>query len=92
MLGLVSLVGGIVTVAFTLGLVGIVCGIIGIVVARKNAARYKTTAGCVLSIIGIILCAIIAVSFLVLLKLMPDSLGAYYLRDVISFLCFTPQA
>ena len=81
-LGLVA----IISTWFTFGISGIVCGIIGMVLASKNKREYNTTAAFVLSlialIVGIIILAVVTCMLLVLV-VMPDSIGAYYILDLI---------
>ena len=83
-----SLIMGILAIAsfwFTFGISGIVCGIIGMNLARKNRYEYKSSAGFVLSLISVIISIIILTIFLtcfLILKLMPDSIGAYYIQDL----------
>ena len=75
----------IVSLWFTLGVSGLVFGIIGISLASKNRRTYKTGAGFVLSIVALIISAIFLVVVLmsiVIVFLMPDSIGAYFIRDV----------
>ena len=84
-----TLIMGIVAIAtlwFTLGISGLVCGIIGLNLAGKNKYQYKTIAGSVLSAIALIISSIIVVinaCLILILKLMPDSIGAYYIMDII---------
>ena len=84
-----TLIMGIVAIAtlwFTLGISGLVCGIIGLNLAGKNKYQYKTAAGGVLSLIALIISSIIlviSVCIILILKLMPDSIGAYYIMDII---------
>ena len=84
-----SLILGIVSIAslwFTLGISGVVLGIIGIVLARKNRQTHSTNTGFVLCLISLIIGGIILMivgMLLLVLFLMPDSIGAYYIRDLI---------
>jgi len=88
-----SLILGIVSIVslwFTFGVSGVVLGIIGIVLARNNRQAYNTNAGFVLCLISLIIGGIFLVVVgmgLLILFLMPDSIGAYYIRDLLeSFL------
>ena len=84
-----SLVLGIIAIVstwFTLGILGLICGIIGVSLARKNMDEYNTTAGAVLSLIALIVSIIILIvvaCFIFVLKLAPDSIGAYYIEDML---------
>jgi len=65
-----SLILGIAAVAGslpTLGIAGIVCGIVGIVMARKYRFTNRTKAGFILSLIGLILGVVIPVVFIVII-------------------------
>ena len=67
-----SLVLGIISVASflpTLGIGGIVCGIIGLVFSRRERFMYRTKAAFVLSLIGLILGVIFPVAFIIILTL-----------------------
>ena len=84
-----SLILGIIAIAslwFTLGLSGLVCGIISINLARTNRQEYNTTAGFVLGqvsvFIGIVILTIV-VSCVAVIVIMPHSIGAYYLQDIL---------
>ena len=84
-LGIVALV----TTWVTFGISGIVCGIIGMSLSKKAKNEYKATAGFVLSLIAVIVSAIMLIVFamlLLVLVLMPNSLGAHYIRDIVWFL------
>ena len=56
-----SLIVGIIAIvlSFTTGIGGVILGIIGIVLARKNKLTHKTTIGFVLSLVGLIIGAIV---------------------------------
>ena len=83
-----SLVLGIVAIAslwFTFGVSGLVCGIIGINLAQKRKFEYNSNPGFVLNIVSLsisIIFLIIVVLCLFVIFLMPDSIGAYYIRDI----------
>ena len=83
-----SLIIGIVAIVslwFTLGVSGIVLGIIGTIIARKKSSEYNSITGSVLSLIAIIISAVILIIVLMSLAIifiMPDSIGAYYLQDL----------
>ena len=76
----------IVSLWFTAGLSGVVCGIIGIVSARRNKHTHDTTSGFVLCLVSLIFGAIILILVVFFLLFMfifaPDSIGAYYIRDM----------
>ena len=84
-----SLVLGIIAIAslwFTLGISGLVCGIIGINLANKNRNYYNTSTGFVLSLISLIISAFVLfifAMFILILVMAPNSIGAYYIRDMI---------
>ena len=83
---------GIVSIAslwFTLGISGVVFGIIGIVLARKHRQTDSTNAGFVLCLISLVLGGIVLMVVgmcLLVLLLMPDSIGAYYIQDLLEIL------
>ena len=87
-----SLILGIAALATTwatFGISGIVCGIIGMALARKAKLEYRTAAGFVMSMIAVIASAIMLFVFammLLVLVFMPGSVGAHYIRDTIWFL------
>ena len=62
-LGIAAVVGSFPT----LGIAGIVCGIVGIVLARKYRFTHRTRAGFILSLIGLILGVVIPVAFIVII-------------------------
>jgi|GEM_PF-5629037 len=77
---------GLVSFWFTLGISGVVCGIVGMNLTKKAKGEYRVTAGFVLSLISTIIGAIfvmISLFGIAVLILMPDSIGAYYIRDMI---------
>jgi len=83
-----ALILGIVAIAtfwFTFGISGLVCAIISLNLARKHKFEYNTTAGSVLSLIALILSALILVVLalrLLVVLIIPDSIGAYYIQDL----------
>ena len=87
-----SLVLGIIALAttwVTIGISGIVCGVIGINLSKKAKHEYRTTAGFVLSVIAVVVSAILLVvlaMMLLVVFLMPNSVGASFIRDVVWFL------
>jgi len=67
-----SLILGIIAIVslwFTLGISGLVCGIIGVALAKKNKDQYKTTVGFVLSLVSIIISAIVLVVMIAMIAL-----------------------
>ena len=83
-----SLVMGIVAIAtlwFTFGVSGVVCGVIGIVLARKARTEYRTSAGFGLSLVALVISSVLLTIFVLMLLviiLMPGSVGAYYIQAV----------
>jgi heme/copper-type cytochrome/quinol oxidase subunit 2 len=65
---LVLCIIAIVTVWFT-GITGIVCGAIAVSLARKNKNEYKTTAGFVTGLIGLIIGILILVVMIIAIAL-----------------------
>jgi len=66
-----SLILGILGIvfAFVFGIIGLVLSIIGMVMAKKNKATHKTTAGFALSIVGLILSIIMTIVWVVAIAL-----------------------
>ena len=87
-----SLILGIAALAslwFTIGISGVVCGIIGIIISRKNKYQYNTSAGFVLNLIALIIGSIFLIiigMFLLVVFLFPNSVGAYYVQDFLEII------
>lgn len=83
-----SLVLGIIAIAslwFTCGISGLVCGIIGVNLANKNRQNYNSKIGFVLSLVALIISVLVLfvfAMFVIVLIKMPDSIMAYYIRDL----------
>ena len=71
-LGIVALVG----LWFTIGLAGVICGGIGIGMARKAKLEYKTTAGFVMSLIGLIIGIIVLLVWVAIFAVAGAAFGA----------------
>jgi len=71
-LGIIAIIGAF----FTVGIVGLVCGIIAVVLAKKNKDAYSTTAGFITGIIGLILGIIILIATIALGAAILGGLGA----------------
>lgn len=56
---------GIIITWFTIGIGGLICGIIGIVLSKRAKGQYRTTAGFVLSLVSVILSAIILIVIII---------------------------
>ena len=70
-LGILALV----TPWFTAGVGGIICGIIGMVLAKKAADAYKTTVGKILSIIGLIIGIVVLIATIAMVALGLAAMG-----------------
>jgi len=79
-----SLIIGILALVFAIftGFVGLILGIVGVVIAKKNKHAYKTSVGFGLSLAGLIIGAIVTV-ILIVVKVPPHVFSSHLLNPAV---------